>query len=123
MPKTIVAAKAMPKIIKKTAPAEGGIKKGGEKKSNRMRHGTVTLMEVKRYQKGIVNLLPRASFQRLVRSVCANYNPDLRFHSTAYLAIQEAAEAYIVGLFEDTNLCAIHAKSITVMKKYMVLAR
>ena len=58
-----------------------------------------------------------------MRAVCAEYNPDLRFQSSALLAVQEAAEAYIVGLFEDTNLCAIHAKRSTVMKKDMVLAR
>ena len=137
MPKTKIAAKAMPmdnkkkisakvsksKTIKKTAPAEGGMKKDGEKRTIRFKAGTVALREVKRYQKSIENLLPRAPFQRLVRSVCADYNPDLRFQSSALLAVQEAAEAYIVGLFEDTNLCAIHAKRMTVMKKDMVLAR
>ncbi len=48
---------------------------------------------------------------------------DLRFQSQAVLALQEAAEAYLVGLFEDTNLCAIHAKRVTIMPKDIQLAR
>lgn len=48
---------------------------------------------------------------------------DLRFQSHAVLALQEAAEAYLVGLFEDTNLCAIHAKRVTIMPKDIQLAR
>jgi len=48
---------------------------------------------------------------------------DLRFQSHAVLALQEAAEAYLVGLFEDTNLCAIHAKHVTIMPKDIQLVR
>ena len=48
---------------------------------------------------------------------------DLRFQGSAVLALQEAAEAYLVGLFEDTNLCAIHAKRVTIMPKDIQLAR
>ena len=51
------------------------------------------------------------------------YKSDLRFQSQAVLALQEAAEAYMVGLFEDTNLCAIHAKRVTIMPKDIQLAR
>jgi histone H3 len=50
------------------------------------------------------------------------HRTDLQFQSTAVLALQEAAEAYLVGVFEDTNLCAMHAKSVTIMKKDMQLA-
>ena len=50
-------------------------------------------------------------------------NPELRFQNKALLAVQEAAESYMVGLFEDTNLCAIHARRQTVMLKDMALAR
>ena len=135
MPKSKVAAKAkaaskMPakvmgtnlksKTIKKTAPAEGGMK---DKRKNRMKAGTVTLREIKRYQKTVDMLLPRASFQRLVRSITLEMDHNLRFQSQALVALQEASEAYIVGLFEDTNLCAIHAKRVTVQKKDMDLAR
>jgi histone H3 len=62
-------------------------------------------------------------FQRLVREIAANYKTDLRFQSTAVLALQEAAEAYLTSLFEDTNLCAIHARRVTIMPKDMQLAR
>ena len=52
-----------------------------------------------------------------------SYDSDLRFQSNALVALQEASEAYLVGIFEDTNLCAIHAKRATIMKKDMELAR
>jgi histone H3 len=55
--------------------------------------------------------------------LCRDYKADLRFQSAAIMALQEAAEAYLVGLFEDTNLCAIHAKRVTIMPKDMQLAR
>uniref|UniRef100_A0A803K8C9 Core Histone H2A/H2B/H3 domain-containing protein n=1 Tax=Xenopus tropicalis TaxID=8364 RepID=A0A803K8C9_XENTR len=48
---------------------------------------------------------------------------DLRFQSAAIGALQEASEVYLVGPFEDTNLCAIHAKRLTIMAKDIQLAR
>ena len=131
MPKTKVAAKAKQdqqkamkmgksKQIKKTAPADGGMK---ERKARRNKPGTVALREVKKYQKSVEMLLPRAPFQRLVRSICMDHDDSLRFQPNALVALQEASEAYIVGLFEDTNLCCIHAKRVTVQKKDMDLAR
>ncbi|KAK8506618.1 hypothetical protein V6N12_073571 [Hibiscus sabdariffa] len=60
---------------------------------------------------------------RLVREIAQDFKTDLRFQSHAVLALQEAAEAYLVGLFEDTNLCAIHAKRVTIMPKDIQLAR
>ena len=62
-------------------------------------------------------------FQRLVREIAQDFKTDLRFQSTAVMALQEAAEAYLIGLFEDTNLCAIHAKRVTIMPKDIHLAR
>ena len=128
MPKTKVAAKAKTaakksasKAIKKSAPAAGGMK--GDKKRKGFKPGTVTLREIKRYQKTTDMLLPRAPFQRLVRSIVTDMDHELRFQSQALQALQEASEAYIVGVFEDTNLCAIHAKRMTVFKKDMDLAR
>ena len=134
MPKSKVAAKAKAlskmqmkikssksKAIKKTAPAAGGVKDKVAKR--RYKPGTVTLREIKRYQKSVDMLLPRAPFQRLVRSITMELDHQLRFQSQALQALQEASEAYIVGLFEDTNLCAIHAKRVTVQKKDMDLAR
>lgn len=58
-----------------------------------------------------------------VREIAQDFKPDLRFQSAAIGALQEAAEAYLVGLFEDTNLCAIHAKRVTIMPKDIQLAR
>ena len=89
----------------------------------RFRPGTVALREIKKYQKDVSNLIPRAPFQKLVRQICSGIDNELRFQSQALVALQEAAEAYTVTLFEDTNLCCLHANRMTVMKKDMALAR
>jgi histone H3 len=94
-----------------------------EKKPHRYRPGTVALREIRRYQKSTDLLMRKLPFQRLVREIASSFMPDLRFQSSAILALQEAAEAYLVGLFEDTNLCAIHAKRVTIMPRDMLLAR
>lgn len=96
---------------------------GGVKKTHRYRPGTVALREIRRFQKSTDLLIRKLPFQRLVREVAQEVMVDLRFQSTALLALQEAAEAYLVTLFEDTNLCAIHAKRVTIMPKDMALAR
>ena len=96
---------------------------GGVKKPHRFRPGTVALREIRRYQKSTEPLIRKLPFQRLVREISQEYKVDLRFQSSAVQAIQEAAEAYLVGLFEDTNLCAIHARRVTIMPKDMQLAR
>ena len=95
----------------------------GKKKPSRYRPGTVTLREIRRYQKLTKLLIRRLPFQRLVREIAQDYKARLNFASGAILALQEAAEAYPVGLFEDTNLCAIHTKCITIMPKDIQLAR
>ena len=96
---------------------------GGVKKPHRYRPGTVALREIRRYQKSTDLLLRKLPFQRLVREIAQDIKEDLRFQSTAIMALQEAAEAYLVGLLEDTNLCAIHAKRVTIYPKDMQLAR
>jgi histone H3 len=68
-------------------------------------------------------LIYKVPFQRLVPEVAQDFKADCHFQSTAVLALQEASEAYLIGLFEDTNLCAIHAKRVTIMPKDMMLAR
>jgi histone H3 len=88
---------------------------GGVRKPHRYRPGTVALREIRRYQKSTEFLIRRLPFQRLVREITQQFHTDLRFQSAALGALQEAAEAYLVGLFEDTNLCAIHAKRVTIM--------
>ncbi|KAK9878261.1 hypothetical protein WA026_021277 [Henosepilachna vigintioctopunctata] len=84
------------KAARKSAPATGGVKK-----PHRYRPGTVALL----------------------REIAQDFKTDLRFQSSAVMALQEASEAYLVGLFEDTNLCAIHAKRVTIMPKDIQLAR
>ena len=96
---------------------------GGVKKPHRYRPGTVALREIRKYQKSTELLIRKLPFQRLVREIAQDFKSDLRFQSTAILALQEASEAYLVGLFEDTNLCAIHAKRVTIMPKDIQLAR
>lgn len=83
----------------------------------------VALREIRRYQKSTELLIRKLPFQRLVREIAQDFKTDLRFQSAAIGALQEAAEAYLVGLFEDTNLCAIHAKRVTIMPKDIQLAR
>ncbi|CAG7817627.1 unnamed protein product, partial [Allacma fusca] len=73
------------------------------------------LREIRRYQKSTELLIRKLPFQRLVREISQDFKTDLRFQSSTVMALQEALEAYLVGLFEDTNLCAIHAKRVTIM--------
>ena len=96
---------------------------GAHKKPHRYRPGTVALREIRRYQKSTDLMIRKLPFQRLVREIAQEFRIDLRFQSTAILALQEAAEAYLVSLFEDTNLCAIHAKRVTITPKDLQLAR
>ena len=126
------------KAARKSAPATGGVKK-----PHRYRPGTVALREIRRYQKSTELLIRKLPFQRLVREIAQgmslvyfwlefsililllliDFKTDLRFQSSAIGALQEAAEAYLVGLFEDTNLAAIHAKRVTIQPKDIQLAR
>uniref|UniRef100_A0A0A0LUA6 Core Histone H2A/H2B/H3 domain-containing protein n=1 Tax=Cucumis sativus TaxID=3659 RepID=A0A0A0LUA6_CUCSA len=68
-------------------------------------------------------MIRKLPFQRLVREIAQNFKTDLRFQSSVVATLQEAVEAYLVGLFEDTNLCAIYAKRITIMPEDIQLAR
>ena len=106
------------KAARKSAPATGGVKK-----PHRYRPGTVALREIRRYQKSTEALIANAPFQRLVREIATDYRADIRFQEKAVAALQEASEAYLVGLFEDANLCAIHGKRVTIMPKDIQLAR
>ena len=94
-----------------------------KRKPFRYRPGTVALREIRRYQKSTEMLIPRLPFQRLVREVAQDFKDDLLFQAAALGALQEACEAYLVGLFEDTNLCAIHARRVTIMPRDIQLSR
>ena len=131
------------KTARRNQPATGGVKK-----AHRYRPGTVALREIRRYQKSTELLIRKLPFQRVVREIAEDYMSNLRFQSSAVMALQEAAEAFLVGLFEDANLCTIHgiynfckllfcqiilfqlffnvinsAKRVTVMPKDIQLAR
>ena len=95
---------------------------GGVKKPRHWHPGTVALCEIRKYQKNTDLLMRKAPFQHLVRKIACALKSDLQMQSTALLALQEAAEAYLVGLFNDTNECALHAKRVTIMPKDMQLA-
>ena len=89
----------------------------------RFRPGVMALREIRHYQKSSALLIRKLPFQRLVREIAQDFKTDLRFQSAAILCLQEVAEAYLVGLFEDTNLCAIHARRVTITPKDLQLAR
>ena len=104
--------------------------KGGVKKRYRYQPGTVALKQIRQYQKSTELLIRKLPFQRLVREIASDSEViksplcgKVRFQSAAVMALQEASEAYLVGLFEDSNLCAIHAKRVTIMPKDIQLAR
>ncbi|XDA81543.1 hypothetical protein R6Z07F_011473 [Ovis aries] len=108
---------SIPWLVQSRLPANRPVK------PHRYRPGTVALREIRRYQKSTELLIRKLPFQRLVREIAQDFKTDLRFQSAAIGALQEASEAYLVGLFEDTNLCAIHAKRVTIMPKDIQLAR
>jgi histone H3 len=134
-PRKQLATKAARKA---TQPSAGGVKK-----PHRYRPGTVALREIRKYQKSTELLIRKLPFQRLVREIAQDFKTDLRFQSSAVMALQEASEAYLVSLFEDTNLAAIQyvssvlcylfaslpslslhsAKRVTIQPKDMQLAR
>lgn len=92
-------------------------------KSRRFKSGTRALMEIRKHQRSTELLIPKITFQRLVREIAQDFKEDLRFQSAALAALQEAAEAYIVGYFEHANLCAIHAHRVTIQPEDMVLVK
>ena len=96
---------------------------GRRVKPHRYRAGTVALKDIRHFQRTSVLLIRKLPFQRLVREIAQDFKTDLRFQSAAILCLQEAAEAYLVRLFDDANLCAIHARRVTIMPKDIQLAR
>ena len=125
--KKLTPAQARKNVAKANQAAQQNLgnppKTGGLKRPMRYRPGTVALREIRRYQKTAELLIRKLPFNRLVREVTQDFKTDLRFQAQAIMALQEAAEAYLVRLFDDTNLCAIHAKRVTIMPKDMQLAR
>jgi len=126
-----VAQKA-PRVVQRDRSAVADNLESNDKskpRRKRFRPGTRALKEIRKYQRSHNLLIPSLPFSRLVREVAQSIVsttagiPDFRFQSGALLALQEAAEAYLVTLFEDTVLCSIHAKRVTIMPRDMMLAR
>eukprot|EP01103_Thecamoeba_quadrilineata_P003947 TRINITY_DN13681_c0_g1_i1.p1 TRINITY_DN13681_c0_g1~~TRINITY_DN13681_c0_g1_i1.p1 ORF type:complete len:141 (+),score=19.49 TRINITY_DN13681_c0_g1_i1:85-507(+) len=93
-----------------------------KRKPHRYRPGTLAIREIRKYQKSVENIIPKAPFARLVREIACAFLTDVRFQETALEALQCAVEAFMVELFEDVNICAIHAKRVTIMPRDIHLA-
>ena len=93
--------------------------------TRRYQPGMKALREIRKFQKSTDLLIPALPFSRLLREIVQTVTDgqQFRFQSQAIKALQEASEAFLVGLFEDSCLCAMHAKRVTVMPKDMDLAR
>ncbi|CAG8590853.1 10992_t:CDS:2 [Funneliformis mosseae] len=108
---------------KQTARKSTGGKAPRKQLATKAARKSAPAAEIRRYQKSTELLIRKLPFQRLVREIAQDFKTDLRFQSSAIGALQEAAEAYLVALFEDTNLAAIHAKRVTIQPKDIQLAR
>merc|ERR1711907_32322 len=117
--KTTTAAKTQ----KKSGQAKAKAAKAPGAKKFRWRPGTVALRQIKKYQKTTDLLMRKAPFQRLVRELATGHKDGLRWQASAVAALQEATEAYVTGLLGDANLCALHAKRVTLMARDLQLAR
>ena len=107
----------------KKLPASQQGQKGQQKEPHRYCLGTVALLEIRRYQKSTELLIRKLPFQRLVQELAQDLGKvNIRFQSGAIMALQEASEAYLVGLLEDSNLCTVHTKQVTIMPKDIQLA-
>ena len=111
--------------VKKTSKKSEGkrARDPAQGKKFRWRPGTVALRQIKQYQKTTDLLMRKAPFQRLVRELATGHKEGLRWQASAVAALQEATEAYITGLLADGNLCALHAKRVTLMARDLQLAR
>lgn len=117
----IIGGKAPRKALAKNAARKSTLITGGVKKTHRYRPGTVALREIRQYQKSTKLLLPKLPFQRLVREISKEYPTTRHIQASALLALQEASEAYLIEMFEDSNLCALHDKRVTVLPKDLQL--
>ena len=114
------------KLLKQTSTT------GGIKKPHRYHPGLLALREIRKYQQSMESLIRKTPFNKLIKEISQEYricpegpgtpSVQVRFQSTALAALQEAAENFLVGLFEDVNLLAVHAKRVTVMPRDIRLA-
>ncbi|GLI69275.1 hypothetical protein VaNZ11_013851 [Volvox africanus] len=114
-------------VRRKVVPARRSVKESPAKPKRRFRKGTVALREIRKYQKTTELLIKRLPFQRLVREIANKGAPggqtEFRWQHDALEALQEAAEAFLINMLEDSNLCALHSKRVTIMPKDIQLAR
>ena len=119
---TIGGGKAPHKQLATKAGRTWGSGQGVKPKPCR-NYALIALHEIRRFQRSVDLLIPLLPFQRLVREIVQDFGMDLRFQSSAILALQEAAEAWLVGLFESANLCCIHRGRQTIAPKDFYLVR
>ena len=103
--------------------SQGGKQLPQQQKPHQFRPETVTLKEIRKYQRSKELLICRLPFECLIWEILQGFNMALRLTPATVMALQEATEAYLTQLLEDLNLCAIHAKRITILPKDMQLAR
>ena len=115
---------APPRLHLATKAARAAVQKAiAVRKPHHWRPGMVALREIQKFQKNTDLLIRKAPFQRLVCKIALGFGKsDLQMQSTAVLALQEAAKYFMVDVFSNTNLCAMHGKRVTIMKKDMVIA-
>ena len=105
------------------APQKDFLKAGKVKKTRKYQSGTVALQEIWQFQKSTELLIRKLPFSRLVCEIALQVGKtDLYFQGSTIICLQEAAEAYVVSLMEDANLCTIHVKQVTIMPKDIQLA-
>ncbi|CAL5976422.1 Histone_H3 [Hexamita inflata] len=121
--KSVSATKAPRKTIARKAVRKTAGTAAGTMKARRSKQGTVASREIKKYQKSTELLIRKLPFSKLIREIVLNHNKnDIRFQGLAIQSLQEAAENYLIELFVDTQLCAEHAKRVTIMSQDMTLA-
>ena len=117
-----IARKEPRKMLARKEPKRV-VAKPESKNRRKMKPGVRAILQIRHYQKTTETLIPKKSFQRVVREIAQEMDPSLRFQSAAIAAIQEAAESYLTGLYEDANICAIHGGRQTIKPIDIVLAR
>eukprot|EP00703_Trepomonas_sp_PC1_P004582 JAP92024.1 Histone H3 [Trepomonas sp. PC1] len=121
--KSISATKAPRKTIARKAVRKSTTASQGKMKTRRSKQGSVAAREIKKYQKTTDLLIRKLPFSKLVRELVQGHNKqDVRFQGLAIQTLQEASENYLIELFVDTQLCAEHAKRVTIMHSDMQLA-
>ena len=106
--------RSRPKTLNTRHGRDSNASRGGVKKPHRYRPGTVSLREIRKFQKSTDLLIRQRPFQRLVREIAQHIKPDIRFQSSALAALQEASEDFLVKMFDQVNILAIHAGRVTI---------